>query len=300
VAGDRASGTYYADGYGEAGAEGNDFVGNAGVSPIFTPPSVTQIEADAAKEVDLEQMMPAVLQNLALNAGNVGPLPTTLAGPGASISTCPQLQTATRAALSTSCYNPPASYQASQPITYQKQYWSCGSASTELWWWFKYGTDPGESTWYQQEQTYYANGKHAGTSSGLIAETIDDREGTPQNPAKDVGESKPKPDGPTLQGMVVTDEWKYNEAVIANVDTGDLPYWVGPDHKPHAYGHFVTLYGWDSDGSGHIYVADTYDTAPNTTSGAGGQNYNPYGYHPVLSSVVASAVDDSADHNVVW
>ncbi|HEV7679565.1 MAG TPA: hypothetical protein VGQ42_13450 [Candidatus Dormibacteraeota bacterium] len=116
--------------------------------------------------------------------------------------------------------------------------------------------------------TYYSNGKHAGTSTGSIAQTIDDREGSPGSPAKDVGQSKPNPDGPHLQGMVVTDEWKYNEAVIANVNAGDLAYWNGPDKKPHAYGHMITLYGYDSEGGGHIYLADTYDTTRTAGTGA--------------------------------
>lgn len=291
VAGDRASGTYYADGYGEAAAEGNPIIGNTGVAPVNSPPTVEQLEASAAKEPELAKFMPSVLQNLATGAASTASAPTTLTGPilgppvvRPQFQTCPQFATC-------SSYNAPSSYQASQPITNQKNYWSCGSASTELWWWMKYGTDPGESTFYQQEQDYDNQGHHTGTSAGQIAQTIDDREGHP-----DMGQSKANPDGSQLQGMVVTDGWEYNEDVIANVDTGDLAYWNSPNGTPHAYMHFVTMYGWDSSGGGHVYIADSY----RSTDWYSSPNWNPYGYHPVLSSVAASAVDDSAGHVVVW
>ncbi|HXA27940.1 MAG TPA: hypothetical protein VN193_04255 [Candidatus Angelobacter sp.] len=284
VAGDRASGTYYADGYGQAGAEGNDLVGNTGVSLIYTPPSAIQIQSTAVKEQALAQTMPAVLQNLASHATN------GVASSPASSACCTN---SVRPSTTTSDHNPPDSYAfPSMPQTYQKAYWSCGSAATELWWWAKYGSDPGESTWYQSEQTYQ-NGKHAGTSTGLIADAIDNREGH-----TDMGQSQQSPTADTLQGMVETDEWEYTEAVIANVDTGDLSYWDSSNGTPHAYGHMVTLYGWDSNAGGHIWFDDTYDTS--RTPGAGQQNYNPFGTHLVSSAQAAAAVDASIDKNVVW
>jgi hypothetical protein len=291
IAGNRASGTYYADGYGEAAAEGNPLVGNTGVSPIYSPPTADQIQATAAKAPELAKFMPSVVENLALGAASTASLPTTLTSPVVSVGvvrpnfqTCPQFATCSN-------YNAPPSYQASQPLTNQKNYWSCGSAATEIWWWMKFGSDPGESRFYQEEQDYNSQGQHTGTSTGQIAQTIDDQEGH-----RDMGQSDPNPDTSHLQGMVVTDEWEYNEDVIANVNTGDLAYWNSPDGTPHAYGHMITFYGYDSDGGGHLYIADTYDSK-NWWSNP---NWDPYGYHPVLTSVVSTAIGDSIDKDVVW